>query len=77
MVFVWGEGGQAAFEEALKQEPPLCTLTQETEAQGELDLFRLRVWRPEAWARLFFICSSIYAGPAAGPAVDLQCVPAS
>ena len=38
MVFVWGEGGQAALEEAVKQEPPLCQLTLETEAQGELPL---------------------------------------
>ena len=36
MVFVWGEGGQAAFEEAKQQEPPLCMLTLEAEAQGEL-----------------------------------------
>ena len=35
MVFVWGEGGQAAFEEAKQQEPPLCMLTQETGAQGK------------------------------------------
>ncbi|GAB4823562.1 hypothetical protein N2152v2_010608 [Parachlorella kessleri] len=35
MLFVWGEGGQAALEEAMQQEPPLCKLTQETEAQGK------------------------------------------
>ena len=36
MVFVWGEGGQAAFEEARQQEPPLCQLMQESEAEGRL-----------------------------------------
>ena len=36
MVFVWGEGGQAALEEAKQQEPPLCQLTLEAEAHGEL-----------------------------------------
>ncbi|GAB4823559.1 hypothetical protein N2152v2_010605 [Parachlorella kessleri] len=35
MLFVWGEGGQAAFKGAEQQEPPLCTLTQEAEAQGK------------------------------------------
>ncbi|GAB4823577.1 hypothetical protein N2152v2_010623 [Parachlorella kessleri] len=34
MLFVWGEGGAAALEEAMKQEPPLCTLTQEAETHG-------------------------------------------
>ena len=36
MVFVWGEGGHEAFEKATQQEPPLCQLTQEAEAEGEL-----------------------------------------
>ncbi|GAB4823561.1 hypothetical protein N2152v2_010607 [Parachlorella kessleri] len=35
MLFVWGEGGQAAFKEAEQQEPPLCTLTRDAEAQGK------------------------------------------
>ncbi|GAB4823576.1 hypothetical protein N2152v2_010622 [Parachlorella kessleri] len=35
LLFVWGEGGAAALEEAMKQEPPLCTLTEEAEALGK------------------------------------------
>ena len=37
LLFVWGEGGAAAVEEAKQQEPPLCMLTEDAKAQGELE----------------------------------------
>jgi len=43
MLFVWGEGGPTAQQESRRTPPPLCGLTEETLAAGEV--LCAAVWR--------------------------------